>query len=69
MRRPSLREKQMFKLSENDRANDWARDLQSRFFSGNVLARTGKYKTEQDVDKLRDAVTKPFRSKKYKKDF
>ena len=43
--------------------------IQSRFFSGNVLAQKGNYLTKEEVDELRERVTKPFESKKFKKFF
>ncbi len=43
--------------------------IQSRFFSGNVLAQKGNYITKEEIDELRKKVLKPFKSKKFKEAF
>ena len=45
------------------------KEIQSRFFSGNVLAQNGNYITKEEVDALRKKVLKPFASKKFKEAF
>jgi hypothetical protein len=48
---------------------DKIKEIQARFFSGNVLAQTGHFLTKKEVDRLRKEVTKPFISKKLKESF
>ncbi len=45
------------------------KNVQSRFFRGNISAQRGFFITKEEADDLRKKVTRPIRSKKYKKSF
>ena len=45
------------------------KNIQSRFFRGNISAQRGFFITKEEADDLRKKVTRPIRSKKYKKSF
>ena len=53
----------------NNTLNKALKNLQSRFFRGSICAQRGFYMTKEDTDNLRKKVTRPIRSKKYKKSF
>ena len=45
------------------------KNVQASFFHGNINARQGRFITKEEADDLRKKVTRPIRSKKYKKSF
>lgn len=56
-------------MSQNQALKQKLKDVQSRFFNGNVAGQKGRFVTKEDADNLRDKVTKPLESKKFKKRF
>lgn len=52
-----------------DLQNSELKKIQARFFNGNVLAQSGNYLAADEVDQLRKAVLKPFKSKKFNENF
>jgi hypothetical protein len=59
----------MFRINQNKTLQQRLKNIQSRFFSGNILAQRGNYLTKEEVDELRSKVTKPFKSKKLQTSF
>jgi len=56
-------------MSFQEKQQAETKKLQSRFFSGNVLAQKGSYLDSKEVDRLRFIVTQPLRSRKLNKTF